>query len=71
MGLAYPPVWAGRPDILVGDDEVLEEGMVFSLEPSVAQYHGATVIFGYNILVTDTGAEILQSTPAETFEILG
>ncbi len=69
MGLAYPPVWAGRPDILIGDEEVLEEGMIFSLEPSIGQYHGTTVIFGYNILVTATGAEILQKTPADLFEI--
>ncbi len=69
MGLAYPPVWAGRPDILLGDEEVLEEGMVFSLEPSIGQYHGTTVIFGYNILVTATGAEILQQTPKDLFEI--
>ena len=69
MGLAYPPVWAGHPDILIGDDEVLQEGMIFSLEPSIAQYHGATVIFGYNILVTESGAEILQQTPRDIFEI--
>ena len=69
MGLAYPPVWAGRPDILVGDDEILQEGMVFSLEPSIAQFQGTTVIFGYNILVTENGAEILQSTSKDIFEI--
>lgn len=69
MGLAYPPVWAGHPDILIGDDEVLQEGMIFSLEPSIAQYHGSTVIFGYNILVTEAGAEILQKTPRDIFEI--
>lgn len=69
MGLAYPPVWAGRPDVLVGDQEVLEEGMVFSLEPSIGQYNGTTVIFGYNIVVTATGAEILQQTPKDLFEI--
>lgn len=69
MGLAYPPVWAGRPDILVGDGEVLEQGMIFSLEPSIGQHYGATVIFGYNILVTATGAEILQQTPKDIFEI--
>src|SRR5579872_924851 len=40
MGLAYPPVWAGRPDILVGNKEVLEEGMTFSLEPSIGQFQG-------------------------------
>ncbi len=43
--------------------------MVFSLEPSIGQYNGTTVIFGYNILVTATGAEILQQTPKDLFEI--
>ena len=69
MGVAYPPVWAGRPDVLIGNDEPLEEGMIFSLEPSIAQYRGATVIFGYNILVTATGAEILQRTDKNLFEV--
>jgi Xaa-Pro aminopeptidase len=69
MELAYPPVWLGRPDILQGDDHVLVPGMVFSLEPSVAQFQGVTVIFGYNILVTEHGAEILHSTPADVFEV--
>lgn len=69
MGLAYPPVWAGHPDILISNNDVLEEGMIFSLEPSIGQYHGTTVIFGYNILVTATGAEILQQTPRDIFEI--
>ena len=69
MGLAYPPVWAGRPDVLIGNDELLEEGMIFSLEPSVGQYQGCTVIFGYNILVTATGAEILQQTHRSLFEV--
>jgi Xaa-Pro dipeptidase len=70
MGVAYPPVWAGHPDILVSDPDILEAGMIFSLEPSVGQYNGVTVIFGYNILVTETGAEILQKTPADIFEIV-
>jgi len=69
MGVAYPPVWAGHPDVLIGNDEPLREGMIFSLEPSVGQYHGATVIFGYNILVTATGAEILQQTDRNLFEV--
>jgi Xaa-Pro dipeptidase len=71
MGLAYPPVWAGRPDILVGNEEILEPGMVFSLEPSISQYKGVSVIFGYNILVTETGCEILQQTKRDVFEIGG
>lgn len=69
MGLAYPPVWAGHPDILINNEDLLEEGMIFSLEPSIGQYHGATVIFGYNILVTANGSEILQQTPRDIFEI--
>ena len=70
MGVVYPPVWAGHPDILVSDPDILEAGMIFSLEPSIGQYNGVTVIFGYNIRVTETGAEILQKTPADIFEIL-
>lgn len=70
MGLAYPPVWVGRPDILDGDEHVLEPGMVFSMEPSIAHYKGMSVIYGYNILVTETGGEILHSTPRDLFEVL-
>jgi Xaa-Pro dipeptidase len=43
--------------------------MVFSLEPSIAMHHGVTVIFGFNILVTDDGAEILHTTPPDLFEV--
>lgn len=70
MGLAYPPVWLGPPDLLVGEDLLLEPGMVFSMEPSIAQYDGVTVIYGYNILVTEDGAEILHQTPHDLFEVI-
>lgn len=69
MELAYPPVWAGRPDILEGNEEVLEPGLTFSLEPSIAMYQGVTMIYGYNILVTEEGAELLHRTDAELFEV--
>lgn len=69
MELAYPPVWLGLPDILVGDSHVFIPGMVLSLEPSIAMYHGITVICGSNILVTGEGAEILHHTPVELFEL--
>ncbi|CAN3129613.1 M24 family metallopeptidase [Mycobacterium sp. smrl_JER01] len=69
MGLAYPPVWVGYPDILDGDEHVLEPGMVFSMEPSIAHYNGVSMIYGYNILVTETGGEILHSTPRDLFEV--
>lgn len=70
MGLAYPPVWVGLPDLLDGDEHVLEPGMVFSMEPSIAHYHGVSMIYGYNILVTETGGEILHSTASDLFEVI-
>ncbi|MER8691105.1 Xaa-Pro peptidase family protein [Mesorhizobium sp. M1136] len=69
MGLSYPPTFAQYPDILVGDETVLEPGMIFSLEPSISQFEGLTISYGYNILVTESGAEILQKTPKDLFEI--
>lgn len=69
MGLSYPPTFAQYPDILVGDKTVLEPGMIFSLEPSISQFEGVTISYGYNILVTESGAEILQKTPKDLFEI--
>lgn len=69
MELAYPPVWLGRPDLLEGDPHLFEPGMVVSLEPSVAQYHGVTMIYGSNILVTDDGHEVLHQTPEDLFEL--
>ncbi|MFA1677400.1 M24 family metallopeptidase [Rhizobium mongolense] len=69
MGLSYPPTFAQFPDILVGDDTILEPGMIFSVEPSISQFEGVTISYGYNILVTETGAEILQKTPKDLFEI--
>jgi Xaa-Pro dipeptidase len=69
MELAYPPVWLGMRDVLEGGTTELQPGMVFSLEPSIAMHHGVTVIFGFNILVTDDGAEILHTTPPDLFEV--
>ncbi|QRM32172.1 Xaa-Pro peptidase family protein [Microvirga sp. VF16] len=69
MGLSYPPTFAARPDILIGNEEVFQPGMVVSLEPSIAQYNGLTMSFGYNILITENGAEILHKTDPKVFEI--
>lgn len=69
MGLAYPPVWLGMPDLLEGDDHVFVPGMVVSLEPSIAQYRGVSMIYGKNVLVTETGHEVLQQAPADIFEL--
>ncbi|WP_132554194.1 M24 family metallopeptidase [Rhizobium azibense] len=69
MGLSYPPTFAAHPDILVGNKETFQPGMIVSLEPSVAQYDRLTMSFGYNILITDDGAEILHKTGRDVFEI--
>ena len=68
VGLAYPPSDVG-PSLLEGDPHVLEPGMVISLEPSIAQYDGMTIICGNNILITDGGAELLHSTESTLFEL--
>ncbi|CAN3129607.1 M24 family metallopeptidase [Mycobacterium sp. smrl_JER01] len=70
MGLAYPPVWLGLPDLLEGDEHVFVPGMVVSLEPSIAQYRGISVIYGKNVLVTETGHEVLQQAPTTIFEVV-
>lgn len=69
MGLGYPPIWASGPDVLEGVEEVFEPGMVVSLEPSIAQYDGVTMIYGYNMEITDEGVRLLQATPREWFEV--
>lgn len=70
MERAYPPVWLGRPDLLEGDPHVFEPGMVVWLEQSIAQYRGVTMIFARNILVTQSGHEVLHSTsPDDVFEL--
>jgi Xaa-Pro aminopeptidase len=67
--LAYPPTWIGSLSILEGDPHVLEPGVVFALEPSIAQYEGVTVNIGNNILVTPDGAEELHRSPKELLEL--
>lgn len=67
VGIGYPPGDVG-PSILEGSDYVLEPGLVFSLEPSIAQYEGLTIIVGNCILVTDGAPELLNTTDTRLFE---
>jgi hypothetical protein len=43
--------------------------MTVTLEPSIAQYEGNTIIFGSFILVTEDGAEMLTTTDPDVFEV--
>jgi Xaa-Pro aminopeptidase len=68
VGIGYPPGDVG-PSILVGSQHVLQPGMVFSLEPSIAQYNGLTIIIGNCIHVTEAGPELLHRCENRLFEI--
>lgn len=69
LGLQYPNLHL-HPSILEGDPHVLEPGMIFALEPSIAQYEGNTVIVGGCVLVTEDGAELITETDPNTFEVV-
>jgi Xaa-Pro dipeptidase len=67
-GLApgFPPSWAEPLQMLDGDPHVLRSGMVVTIEPPVfigAEGLGARLID--NVVVTDSGAELLSRHPRE------
>ncbi len=68
LGLQYPNLYQ-YPSIHESDPCVLAPGMTFTLEPSIAQYEGNTIIFGSFILVTEDGAEMLTTTDPDVFEV--
>jgi len=57
------------PSVHESDPHILEPGMIFTLEPSISQYHGNSVIIGNVVLVTEDGAECLSHTDLEAFEL--
>ncbi len=57
------------PSLLVGAPQVLEPGMIFSLEPSISQYQGTSIILGNIILITEDGAERLSHTDNDWYEL--
>jgi Xaa-Pro dipeptidase len=69
VGIGYPPGDVG-PSILEGVDYVCEPGFVFSLEPSIAQYDGHTIVFGNCIHVTADGPELLHKADPYLLENL-
>jgi Xaa-Pro aminopeptidase len=64
MGLAPTE----RPHVVDGDGTVLDAGMVITVEPGVATTFG-TFHIEENVLVTETGYELLSTTRRELFEI--
>jgi Xaa-Pro dipeptidase len=67
MEIAYPPIWIGGLSLMRGDDHVLEAGMVITMEPGLSYADGATMMLGNNVLVTESGPEVLNNVPADLF----
>ena len=50
-----------------GDTNVLEPGVVVTVEPGLAYHDGDTFGLGNNVLVTGGAPEILNNVPTELF----
>jgi len=65
MGIAFAPDW-GEGHIFAlkpGDERELRPGMVFHMPPAVRRYGAGGVGFSETVLVTESGCEILTSSP--------
>jgi Xaa-Pro dipeptidase len=57
-----------KPSLLEDVDTVLEEGMTIIVHPNTYNPEAGYVVLGDSVIVTATGAEILNTTPRELFE---
>jgi Xaa-Pro aminopeptidase len=66
MTAGFPPSWGESPNMFGGSNDVLKAGMVVSVEPAVfLPEEGLGVRLIDNVLVTDTGIEVLSRTPRD------
>lgn len=66
MAPGFPPSWGESPNVFGGSGDVLKAGMVVSIEPNVflaAEGLGSRLID--NVIVTETGVELLSTTPRD------
>jgi Xaa-Pro dipeptidase len=66
MAPGFPPSWGESPNIFGGSKDILQAGMVVSVEPNIfiaEEGLGARIID--NLLVTETGAELLSTSPRD------
>jgi len=66
MAPGFPPSWGESPNMFGGTKDILQAGMIVSVEPAVfIPEEGLGVRLIDNVLVTDTGVEILSRTPRD------
>lgn len=66
MAAGFPPSWGEPVNLFGGNKYTLRAGMVISVEPNLfihEEYLGVRIID--NVLITDTGAELLSERPRE------
>ena len=64
MAPGFPPSWGESPNMFGGSGDMLQAGMVVSVEPNVflaQEGLGARLID--NVIITETGTELLSRTP--------
>ncbi len=64
----YPPAWMGALSLSMNDPLVLEPGMVLSIEPTLIYFdrpreRAFSALVGSNVLITESGVELLNTTP--------
>jgi Xaa-Pro dipeptidase len=66
MTAGFPPSWGESPNLFGGTTDILRAGMVVSVEPAVfLPEEGLGVRLIDNVLITETGIEILSRTPRD------
>jgi Xaa-Pro aminopeptidase len=66
MAPGFPPSWGESPNMFGGTKDVLQAGMIVSVEPAVfLPEEGLGVRLIDNVLVTSDGVEVLSRTPRD------
>ncbi|MEJ1976640.1 MAG: Xaa-Pro peptidase family protein [Acetobacteraceae bacterium] len=66
MAPGFPPSWGESPNMFGGSNDILRAGMVVSVEPAVfLPEEGLGVRLIDNVIITETGTELLSRTPRD------